>query len=76
MIEPEEARPAAGDAVPVPSPCVGHCRPDDAEVCLGCGRTIDEVAAWPKADAAERRAIRARAASRRAIRRDATRYEG
>lgn len=43
---------------PVPSPCVGICRltPDGA-TCLGCGRTIDEIAAWSRADDDTRRAI-------------------
>ncbi|WP_338661460.1 DUF1289 domain-containing protein [Pararoseomonas sp. SCSIO 73927] len=54
-----------GDAVP--SPCTGLCRLDAAEVCLGCGRAIGEIVAWPGADAAARRAIRARAEARRAI---------
>lgn len=30
----------------VPSPCTGICRLDEKDVCEGCGRTIDEIAAW------------------------------
>lgn len=30
------------------SPCIGVCRMDpNGEHCLGCGRTLDEIAAWP-----------------------------
>jgi predicted Fe-S protein YdhL (DUF1289 family) len=37
---------------------------DATNVCEGCGRTIDEIAAWPAADAQARRAIVVRAATR------------
>ena len=41
-----------------PSPCVSICDVDWAEgVCLGCGRTLDEIGAWPSATAEEKRAI-------------------
>ncbi|MCR0982935.1 DUF1289 domain-containing protein [Roseomonas populi] len=49
----------------VPSPCTGLCRLDEGKVCLGCGRSIAEIAAWPSASETERRAILARAAGRR-----------
>ena len=43
------------------SPCIGVCRLDPAtQVCVGCGRTIAEIAAWPTLSAEERRAIVAR----------------
>ncbi len=50
------------------SPCIGVCRLDpQTQVCVGCGRTIAEIAAWPSLGADERRAIVARLeASRRA----------
>jgi predicted Fe-S protein YdhL (DUF1289 family) len=35
-----------------------------SNVCEGCGRTLDEIAAWPDADIEARRATLARAASR------------
>ncbi|WP_270936027.1 DUF1289 domain-containing protein [Falsiroseomonas oryzae] len=50
---------------PVRSPCVKLCVLDAANVCEGCGRSLDEIAAWPAADEATRRAILARAAARR-----------
>ncbi|WP_237213705.1 DUF1289 domain-containing protein [Falsiroseomonas oryziterrae] len=47
------------------SPCVKLCVLDARNVCEGCGRTLDEIAAWPAADEATRRAILATAAERR-----------
>jgi uncharacterized protein len=38
-------------AAAVPSPCVNVCRMDAASgLCVGCRRTIDEIAAWSKLD--------------------------
>ncbi|MBX3589715.1 MAG: DUF1289 domain-containing protein [Burkholderiaceae bacterium] len=41
---------------PVPSPCVSVCRIDPASgLCVGCLRTLDEIAAWGSlADGAKR----------------------
>ncbi|MCX7033212.1 MAG: DUF1289 domain-containing protein [Arenimonas sp.] len=47
------------------SPCVRNCCLDDADVCIGCGRHLQEILRWSQADAAERAAINARAAARR-----------
>jgi predicted Fe-S protein YdhL (DUF1289 family) len=47
----------------VPSPCRNICRLRRG-ICTGCGRTPDEIARWPTAPDAERRAIRAAAAAR------------
>ncbi|SHM29028.1 DUF1289 domain-containing protein [Rhizobacter sp. OV335] len=39
------------EAAAVPSPCVNICRMDAASgLCVGCWRTIDEIAAWSKMD--------------------------
>jgi predicted Fe-S protein YdhL (DUF1289 family) len=41
----QQAAPVAGDEVP--SPCVSICVVDPAGgYCLGCYRTLDEIAAW------------------------------
>lgn len=42
----------ARDAVaPVPSPCCGVCRIDEASgYCAGCLRTLAEIAAWSRLD--------------------------
>ncbi len=52
---------------PVLSPCIGVCATDSASgFCLGCLRTIDEIAAWSRASEATRRAIHAALPPRRA----------
>ncbi|MGI9435524.1 MAG: DUF1289 domain-containing protein [Geminicoccaceae bacterium] len=44
--------------IDIPSPCIGVCTLDPStDHCLGCMRTADEIAAWPRADEAERLAI-------------------
>ena len=52
----------ATDAAPRPtmieSPCVKICTLDARSgLCLGCGRTIDEIARWIAMSAAERRRV-------------------
>jgi uncharacterized protein len=42
---------------PVASPCVDICRLDARGLCIGCRRTIEEIAEWPRADEARRREI-------------------
>ena len=51
-----------GDGPPplrrVMSPCIGICTLDrKSGFCLGCKRTIDEVARWPMMDDDERRKV-------------------
>ncbi|MDB5726214.1 MAG: hypothetical protein JWQ16_2968 [Novosphingobium sp.] len=42
----------------VPSPCTGVCRLDAAgEQCLGCKRTLEEIADWPMLNPDEKRAV-------------------
>jgi predicted Fe-S protein YdhL (DUF1289 family) len=50
----------------VASPCVKLCVLDAANTCTGCFRSLDEIAAWPRADEAMRRAILDAALRRRA----------
>ena len=41
-----------------PSPCNGICRIDPvSNGCLGCKRTLREIADWPMLDAREKRAV-------------------
>lgn len=56
-----EAEPPSGD---VPSPCTRICRIGPQGHCVGCGRDLDEIMAWPRADGSRKQAIRARAAAR------------
>jgi len=41
----------------VPSPCINVCRLDTQGLCIGCRRTIDEIAEWPRASDARRSEI-------------------
>jgi predicted Fe-S protein YdhL (DUF1289 family) len=39
----------------VPSPCINVCKIDPAtRLCIGCGRTLDEIARWSAMSRAER----------------------
>ena len=51
----------------VPSPCISVCRMDAASaLCVGCLRTIDEIAGWGLLDDDARRSVWAEIARRRA----------
>ena len=54
-------------ATGVASPCTSVCRIDDASgLCIGCLRTLDEIAAWSVLDDEARRAVVASLQARRA----------
>ena len=53
VTDPSAVSRQTGDEVQ--SPCVSVCVIDPARgYCLGCYRTLDEIAAWIKLDSAER----------------------
>lgn len=54
----------ANTTPPVESPCIKVCVLDARSLCVGCGRTLDEIAAWSRLSADEQRAVRAKAAER------------
>jgi hypothetical protein len=41
-------------AVAVPSPCINICRLDAQGLCIGCRRTLNEIAEWSAASDARR----------------------
>lgn len=44
--------------VPIPSPCRGECTASvDGHMCLGCGRTMEEIMRWPTMGNDERRVV-------------------
>ena len=52
------SRAQAERAQPVTSPCINVCKMDDGRgLCLGCMRTIDEIAAWSTMSDAARLAV-------------------
>jgi predicted Fe-S protein YdhL (DUF1289 family) len=56
---------AGGTGEDVPSPCVSVCRMDaSGELCLGCVRTLDEIAAWGRMGDADKREVWALIAAR------------
>ena len=59
---------------PAVSPCVRICCLDDNDVCLGCGRTLDEIRRWSVMAETEKHATLRLAAERRAQR--ARRFPG
>jgi uncharacterized protein len=49
---------AAGLSDDVPSPCVSICRMDPVtELCEGCLRTLDEIAAWGRMEDGEKKEV-------------------
>ncbi len=51
------------------SPCIGICKLDLADICIGCGRHVSEIIAWPYSTEAEQLQICERARERLAKRR-------
>ncbi|MEE2729449.1 MAG: DUF1289 domain-containing protein [Pseudomonadota bacterium] len=47
------------------SPCVRNCCLDQEDVCLGCGRTLEEIRNWSQYSAQEREQVLAAAQRRR-----------
>ena len=52
---PDPFAPLNGAAVP--SPCIDICRLDAQGLCVGCRRTLGEIAEWSGAGEARRREI-------------------
>ena len=49
------------------TPCIAVCIMDPrTSLCLGCGRTLPEIARWHRMDTAERHAVMAQLAGRMA----------
>ena len=40
-----------------PSPCIDVCKLNEQNVCIGCKRTIDEIARWSSMTADEQRRV-------------------
>lgn len=47
-----------------PSPCTGTCTLNAEDVCVGCGRRLDEIAEWSRAPEPRKLRIVAQAAER------------
>ena len=65
MAGPPQTMPA--DGAGVASPCISVCRIDPVTgLCVGCARTLEEIAAWSTLDDAARRNVWNAIATRRA----------
>ena len=42
---------------PVASPCVNICALDEADICTGCQRTVEEIKRWSRMNNDERRVV-------------------
>ena len=57
-----------GDRNGVPSPCINVCKMNpQTQLCEGCFRTLDEIAAWSALGDVEKRAVLAQLPSRRTV---------
>ena len=58
--------PAPGPPRPIKTPCVQVCAVDpQSGLCLGCFRSLDEIAGWVRLSDAQRDAVLGELASRR-----------
>ena len=61
-----DPKPVGEPADQVPSPCISVCMMDASGVlCVGCFRTLDEIAAWSILDADAKRKVLAALPARR-----------
>lgn len=42
---------------PLASPCINVCALDDADICIGCQRSVAEITQWGRMNNAERRQV-------------------
>ena len=57
-----------GQKPPLETPCTDVCKMDaGAGLCIGCGRTLNEIAGWAEMSAEERRAVMALLPARKAL---------
>lgn len=53
--------------LPIESPCVRNCCLNDDDICLGCGRSLQEITRWSVASDADKRITLVAAAERRRL---------
>jgi predicted Fe-S protein YdhL (DUF1289 family) len=49
---------------PLASPCIRRCCLDDDDVCMGCGRSLEEIMVWSHSSDEDKAAILARSRQR------------
>ena len=68
------AMPSPTPASTITSPCVRNCCLDENDVCLGCGRELQEILRWQQSTSAEREIILSTSRQRLALRRERRGY--
>lgn len=58
------------------SPCINVCTLDGNDICMGCGRSLTEIARWREMTAAEQRRVLEAARRRLDVKNDAGGGEG
>jgi hypothetical protein len=46
------------------SPCIRNCCLDERNICMGCGRSLEEIIRWSNATDSEKKEILARSRAR------------
>lgn len=67
MIRAYDRAPQMTSSPTVESPCVRNCCLDEANMCMGCGRTLEEIVRWSQAPEAEKAEILRRCRARREL---------
>ena len=49
---------------PLASPCIRNCCLDERNICMGCGRSLEEIIRWSNATDSEKKEILARSRAR------------
>ena len=52
----------------IASPCVRNCCLDTADICLGCGRSLQDIVQWTASSEAEKQQIIDKAQARKQLR--------
>lgn len=51
------------EITPTASPCIRRCTLDEADICIGCGRSLQDILDWSAMDADARVQVLERAAT-------------
>ena len=56
---------ALSTSAPIDSPCIRNCCLNDEDICVGCGRSLQEITCWSTANQIDKLTILAAAKERR-----------
>jgi len=54
---PSDSETSSPSVDSIESPCIDVCKLNSDFVCIGCGRTIDEVLKWPEYTDVQKKAV-------------------